>query len=163
MVGLRSEFKIPMYIKWFEGMGTYRSDGCNQTPTALQQRPLMDRTRHLTYGYGYYRFQPYVTKLQHIYSGTVLIISEKTWNKLTEEQQTVIAEEAEKYCAAQLARNRADVADFYVKMEEKGMEIIEPSAELLAKAKEVGQEIMNDPANDELYGKDVMDRIRAGE
>jgi hypothetical protein len=43
------------------------------------------------------------------------------------------------------------------------MEIIEPSAELLAKAKEVGQEIMNDPANDELYGKDVMDRIRAGE
>ena len=158
--------EIPMYIKWFEGMGALPTPmAVTELPTALQQGTIdgQDNGAILTYSYGYYQFQPYMTKLNHIYSGTTLIISEKTWNKLSEEQQTILKEEAEKYCAAQLERNRADVAEFYGKMEEKGIEIIEPSPELLARAREVGKQIMNDPGNDDLYGKDVMDRIRAGE
>ena len=158
--------EIPMYIKWFEGMGTLPTPmAVTELPTALQQKTIdgQDNGAILTWSYGYYQFQPYMTKLQHIYSGTTLIISEKTWNKLTEEQQTILKEEGEKYCAAQVERNRADVADFYKNMEEKGVEIIDPSPELLAKAREVGQQIIDDPANDDLYGKDVMDRIRAGE
>ena len=167
MVGLKIRVpEIPMYIKWFEGMGTLPAPmAVTELPTALQQKTIdgQDNGAILTWSYGYYQFQPYMTKLQHIYSGTTLIISEKTWNKLTEEQQTILKEEGEKYCAAQVERNRADVADFYKNMEEKGVEIIDPSPELLAKAREVGQQIIDDPANDDLYGKDVMDRIRAGE
>lgn len=167
MVGLKIRVpEIPMYIKWFEGMGTLPTPmAVTELPTALQQKTIdgQDNGAILTWSYGYYQFQPYMTKLQHIYSGTTLIISEKTWNKLTEEQQTILKEEGEKYCAAQVERNRADVADFYKNMEEKGVEIIDPSPELLAKAREVGQQIIDDPANDDLYGKDVMDRIRAGE
>lgn len=158
--------EIPMYIKLFEGLGALPTPmAVNELATALQQKTVdgQDNGAILTWSYGYYQFQPYMTKLQHIYSGTTLIISEKTWNKLTEEQQTILKEEAEKYCAAQLKRNRADVADFYKKMEEKGVQIIEPSPELLARAQEIGKQIMNDPGNDDLYGKDVMDRIRAGE
>lgn len=167
MVGLKIRVpEIPMYIKWFEGMGTLPTPmAVTELPTALQQKTIdgQDNGAILTWSYGYYQFQPYMTKLQHIYSGTTLIISEKTWNKLTEEQQTILKEEGEKYCAAQVERNRADVADFYKNMEEKGVEIIDLSPELLAKAREVGQQIIDDPANDDLYGKDVMDRIRAGE
>lgn len=158
--------EIPMYVKLFEELGALPTPmAVNELATALQQKTVdgQDNGAILTYSYGYYQFQPYMTKLQHIYSGTTLIISEKTWNKLTEEQQTIIKEEAVKYCAAQKERNRADVADFYKKMEEKGVQIIEPSPELLARAQEIGKQIMNDPANDDLYGKDVMDRIRAGE
>lgn len=158
--------EIPMYIKFFEGMGALPTPmAVTELPTALQQKTIdgQDNGAILTWSYGYYQFQPYMTKLQHIYSGTTLIISEKTWDKLSAEQQTVLAEEAEKYCAAQLERNRADVAEFYKNMEAEGVEILEPSADLIARAQKVGQEIMNDPANDDLYGKDVMDRIRAGE
>ncbi len=167
MVGLKIRVpEIPMYINWFKGMGTLPTPmAVTELATALQQKTIdgQDNGAILTYSYGFYQFQPYMTKLQHIYSGTVLIISEKTWDKLSADQQKVLAEEAEKYTAAQLERNRADVAQFYTNMEEKGVEIIEPSPELLTKAKEVGKQIMEDPANDELYGKDVMDRIRAGE
>jgi tripartite ATP-independent transporter DctP family solute receptor len=158
--------EIPMYIEFFKQLGALPTPmAVTELPTALQQKTIdgQDNGAILTYSYGYYQFQPYMTKLQHIYSGTVLIISEKTWNKLSEEQQNIIAEEAEKYCAAQLERNRADVAEFYQNMEEKGVEIIEPSPELIARAQEIGKNIMNDPKNDELYGKDVMDRLRAGE
>ena len=84
MVGLKIRVpEIPMYIKWFEGMGTLPTPmAVTELPTALQQKTIdgQDNGAILTWSYGYYQFQPYMTKLQHIYSGTTLIISEKTWN-----------------------------------------------------------------------------------
>lgn len=158
--------EIPMYIALFKGLGALPTPmAVTELPTALQQKTIdgQDNGAILTWSYGYYQFQPYMTKLQHIYSGTTLIISQKSWDKLSADQQKVLQEAATKYCAAQVERNRADVAQFYKNMEGKGVQIIEPSPELIAKAQEVGKQIMQDPKNDELYGKDVMDKIRAGE
>lgn len=158
--------EIPMYIEFFKQLGALPTPmAVTELPTALQQKTIdgQDNGAILTWSYGYYQFQPYMTKLQHIYSGTVLIISEKTWNKLSADQQKVLAEEGAKYTNAQKERNRADVAEFYKNMEAKGTQIIEPGADLVARAQEIGKNIMNDPKNDELYGKDVMDRLKAGE
>lgn len=158
--------EIPMYINLFKGLGALPTPmAVTELPTALQQKTIdgQDNGAILTWSYGYYQFQPYMTKLQHIYSGTTLIISEKSWNKLNEDQQKVLAEAAKKYTAAQLKRNRDDVAQFYKNMEDKGVQVIEPSPELIEYAKKIGEEIRKDPKNDELYGKDVMDKIRAGQ
>lgn len=52
---------------------------------------------------GYIAIQPYVCMIQHFYSSGIVLMSEKLWNNLSPEEQTVIKEAAEE--AGQYQRN----------------------------------------------------------
>ena len=85
--------------------------------------------------------------------------SKKTWDKMNDEQRTVVKAAFQKASDDFFAWNRANDAQFATKLEEKGYEILVPTdAQKQAMADHVRSTIW--PQMEETIGKDVIDRIR---
>ncbi len=76
------------------------------------------------YRFKLYEVQKYLSLTHHVYNCMVHIMSLKTWEKLTPEQQQIITEESKK--AGDFFRKaiRNEEVDLIKKLKEKGMEII---------------------------------------
>ncbi|NPV91135.1 MAG: TRAP transporter substrate-binding protein [Firmicutes bacterium] len=154
--------EIPFYLDFFKELGTLPTPmAVTELPTALQQKTIdgQDNGAILTWAYGYWQFQKYFTKSNHIYSGMEICISKKTWDKLTPDQQKVVKEAAQAAAKKQVELNRSDVAQFWKNMSDKGVEVIDASPELKNAMQEAAKKVWENPKNSETYGKDIMDRI----
>ncbi|WBU52642.1 TRAP transporter substrate-binding protein [Paracoccus sp. SCSIO 75233] len=104
--------------------------------------------------------QPYASMTQHVYSPAVIVMSQITWDGLSEEQQGWVREAAKAAAAADRAVVDQNEADGVAMMRENGMEVVEDvDKEAFAAAVQ--------PTYDKLaeeYGvADLVDRIRAAQ
>ena len=78
----------------------------------------------------FYETQKYLAITNHVYNSMNLVISKKTWAKLTDEQKQIITEESKN--AAQTMRSliQNSDADYIKKLEEKGMQVTYPDTKL---------------------------------
>jgi tripartite ATP-independent transporter DctP family solute receptor len=87
-----------------------------------QENPLS-----VIYHFKFYEAQKYLSLTRHVYNCMMHVMSKKTWDKLTPEQQAIIKEESKK------------AGDWYRKVAQ------EEEAELIKKLQENGMEIVADP------------------
>lgn len=156
--------ETPMYVDFYQSLGVLCTPmAITEVTTALQQKTVdgQDNGAIMTYDYGLYEFQKYGTKANQIYSGMEMVMGQKTWDKLTAEQQKIIAEASKTAADAQTKLQRENSAKQWEEMKSKGMEVIEITDQLAADFKAVADRMYKDPKYAELYGKEVMDRINA--
>jgi TRAP-type C4-dicarboxylate transport system substrate-binding protein len=86
-----------------------------------QENPLA-----VIYHFKLYEVQKYLALTRHVYNSMVHVMSKKTYDKLTPEQQKIIREESKK--AGQWFRDemQKEEAGLIGKLKEKGMQITEP-------------------------------------
>jgi tripartite ATP-independent transporter DctP family solute receptor len=156
--------ETPMFIAFFKELGVMPTPmGITEVSTALQQKTVdgQDNGAILTYAYGFFQFQKYLTKTSHSYSGGAIIINKGLWESLTPEQKKIIQNAAEEAGKWQIEKNRQDVAEYLDKMKNAGVKITEITPELDKKFKEVSWSIMNNKTITARYGDDVMKRLLA--
>lgn len=156
--------EVPMYIDFYKSLGVLPTPmSITELTTALQQKTVdgQDNGAIITYDLGIHQFQKYATRAQQIYSGMAMCLSEKTWRKLTPEQQQIVADAARKAADIQVRANRENVVKNYAAMAAAGTEVIDPTPELVADLKAVAARIWDDPKYEKAYTKPVMDRVKA--
>jgi tripartite ATP-independent transporter DctP family solute receptor len=86
-----------------------------------QENPLA-----VIYHFKIYEVQKYLALTRHVYNSMVHVMSKKTWDKLTPEQQQIIKEESKK--AGQWFRdeNLKEEGDLIEKLKAEGMQVTEP-------------------------------------
>jgi TRAP-type C4-dicarboxylate transport system substrate-binding protein len=84
-----------------------------------QENPLS-----VIYHFKFYEAQKYLSLTRHVYNCMMHVMSKKTWDKLTSEQQAIIKEESKKAGDWYRKVVQDEEADLIKKLQEKGMEIV---------------------------------------
>ncbi|RBW70695.1 TRAP transporter substrate-binding protein [Bacillus taeanensis] len=138
--------------------------GANPTPipypelfTALEQRIVDGQENpagNITTG-NFYEVQKYLTKTNHIYNASVFMISEKFWNKLSDEEKEIVTKAAEEARDYQRELNQQESQEAYDFLAAEGMVVTELSEEEQQKmfetvqpvyekySSEIGEEFVN--------------------
>ena len=85
---------------------------------------------------GDYQYLPYVAVTNHAYNLWSLIINEKSWQNLSEDNQKIIKEAAEKYAALEREESKSNFEETLEKLESAGATITWPDYELFKEATE---------------------------
>jgi TRAP-type C4-dicarboxylate transport system substrate-binding protein len=78
------------------------------------------------YAFKVYETQKYLAMTGHTYNSMVHVMSKKTWDKLTPEQQQIVKEESKKAGDFMRKALRDAEADQITKLEQLGMEVTRP-------------------------------------
>ncbi len=108
--------------------GTAQTIQFSELPMALKQGVVdgQENPVSVIYAFKIYETQKYLALTGHTYNSMVHVMSKKTWNKLTPEQQAVIQEESKKAGDFMRATLRAAEKDQLAKLEKLGMEVTYP-------------------------------------
>ena len=116
-------------------MATMSALGANPQPLAFSElyQALQQKTYDaqenpipVIYNNKLYEVQEYLSVTNHIYSGMCFAIAESAWQKLTPEQQEIVAEAALASGAYDRQMNRQQTDDLVANLEEAGMKINYP-------------------------------------
>ena len=116
-------------------MATMTALGANPQPLAFSElyQALQQKTYDaqenpipVIYNNKLYEVQEYLSVTNHIYSGMCFAIAESTWNKLTAEQQEIVAAAALASGDYDREMNRQQTEDLVANLEEAGMKINYP-------------------------------------
>lgn len=119
-------------------MGQWKNWGASPTPmampelfTALQQGAVdgQENPAELIYSMGYNEVQKYLVLTEHNRSTTIGVMNDKTWQKMTPENQKMWRETALEIANEHKARVMSEEKDTIKTMQEKGMVVIEPDVE----------------------------------
>jgi len=104
----------------------------SELPMALKQGVVdgQENPVSVIYAYKIYETQKYLAMTGHTYNSMVHVISKKTWDKLTPEQQQILKEESKKAGDYMRATLRDAEAQEITKLEEQGMEVTRPDVAL---------------------------------
>jgi len=146
----------PMVAAW-------KAMGANPTPmawgevyTALQQKTIDAQENPFAniIGGKIHEVQTHMALTNHVYGYVMHVVSEKTWNKLTAEQQKAIREAAKETMEWQNAEVARQEADLLQQLKDSGMTVTEPDiTEFKARAMTVHAEFA------QKYGQDIYDKI----
>lgn len=75
----------------------------------------------------YYEAQKHLALTNHVYNSMVHVMSKKTWDKLTPDQQKIIKEESKKAGDFMRAAVQKEEANLVKQLEEKGMKVTKPN------------------------------------
>ena len=120
----------------------------NQGTYDAQENPIP-----VIYNNQLYEVQDYLSVTNHIYSGMCFTIAESTWNKLSAEQQEIVAAAAQASADYDREMNKAQSDELVATLEESGMQINYPDLQPLADAT---ASVLTDNADD--YG-DLLDKL----
>lgn len=140
--------------------------GANPTPmpfpevyAALEQKAIDGQENPVTViaANKFYEVQKHLALTHHQYNPQSVIVSKKTWDALTPEQQTAVRDAATEAAAYErgVAREKSTAALEEVK--KAGMEVTELPAEELAKMRETLKPVIDKHA--ELVGKETVDKL----
>jgi tripartite ATP-independent transporter DctP family solute receptor len=140
--------------------------GANPTPmpfpevyAALEQKAIDGQENPVTViaANKFYEVQKHLALTHHQYNPQSVIVSKKTWDALTPEQQTAVRDAATEAAAYErgVAREKSTAALEEVK--KAGMEVTELPAEELAKMRETLKPVIAKHA--ELVGKETVDKL----
>ena len=116
-------------------MATMSALGANPQPLAFSElyQALQQKTYDaqenpipIIYNNKLYEVQEYLSVTNHIYSGMCFAIAESTWNKLTAEQQEIVAAAAQASGDYDREMNRQQTEDLVANLEAEGMKINYP-------------------------------------
>ena len=116
-------------------MATMSALGANPQPLAFSElyQALQQKTYDaqenpipVIYNNKLYEVQEYLSVTNHIYSGMCFAIAESTWNKLSAEQQEIVAAAAQASGDYDREMNRQQTEDLVANLEEAGMKINYP-------------------------------------
>jgi tripartite ATP-independent transporter DctP family solute receptor len=104
----------------------------SELPMALKQGVVdgQENPVSVIYAFKIYETQKYLAMTGHNYNSMVHVMSKKTWNKLTPEQQAIVKEESKKAGDYMRQTLRDAEADQIKKLEELGMEVTRPDVAL---------------------------------
>ncbi|GHU19944.1 ABC transporter substrate-binding protein [Betaproteobacteria bacterium] len=133
----------------------------NEVFTALEQKVIdgQENPNTLIYDAGFYEAQKYLTISRHFYTPFVLMIGQKSWDKLSPADQKLVQKIALDVRADQRAANREFSAKYVDLMRQKGIAINEISPTDIEKFKATSKEIYDQFAND--IGKERLEKILA--
>lgn len=143
-------------------MATMTALGANPQPLAFNelyqalQQGTYDAQENpipVIYNNKLYEVQEYLSVTNHIYSGMCFTIAESTWQKLTAEQQEIVAAAALNSAELDRSLNKQQTDDFVALLEEAGMKINNPD---LAPFAEATASVLTD--NADTYG-DLLDMM----
>lgn len=149
-------------------LDSFKTWGANPVPmpfnevfTALEQKVIdgQENPNTLIYDAGFYEAQKYLTITQHFYTPFVLMIGQKTWDKLSANDQKLIQKIALETRGYERKVNRENNAKYLGLMKKKGIEINEVSPQNLEKFKASAKEIYAKFAKD--IGKERLDKVLA--
>ena len=147
---------------------SFKKWGANPTPlpfnevfTALEQKVIdgQENPNTLIYDAGFYEAQKYLSITRHFYTPFVLMIGQKSWDKLSPNDQKLdqkIALETREY---ERKVNRENNAKYLDLMKKKGIAINEVAPQDLEKFKASAKEIYEKFAGD--IGKERLDKVVA--
>ena len=124
-------------------MATMSALGANPQPLAFSElyQALQQKTYDaqenpipVIYNNKLYEVQPYLSVTNHIYSGMCFAIRESVWQKLSAEEQEIVAAAALASGAADREMNRQQTNDLVKNLEEAGMKINYPDLAPFAEA-----------------------------
>ena len=100
----------------------------SELPMALKQGVVdgQENPVSVIYAFKIYETQKYLAMTGHTYNSMVHVMSKKTWDKLTPEQQQIVREESKKAGDFMRQTLRDAEADQIVKLQELGMEVTRP-------------------------------------
>ncbi|MGE5379710.1 MAG: TRAP transporter substrate-binding protein [Methylocystaceae bacterium] len=153
----------PMYVDFYKKLGTLPTAmAITEVATALQQKTVdgQDNGAIMTYTNGLNEFQKYMYNTRHMYSGALFIVSKTFFDSLSDNQKQILTDAAKAAADKQYQYNHEDVSKFFEAMKAKGLQVEDPTPQLMADMKVQADAMMKDPQYDKLYGKDVMDKIR---
>lgn len=116
-------------------LDTFRELGALPTPmafsevfTSLQQKVVDGQENPLAtiYASKFYEVQDNLALSGHIWGSAILTISSKAWEKLTDEQKTILREKAEIWKEKEREMIRASDEEVLAKLEAEGMKITRP-------------------------------------
>ena len=104
----------------------------SELPMALKQGVVdgQENPVSVIYSYKIYETQKYMAMTGHTYNSMVHVMSKKTWDKLTPEQQTIVREESKKAGDYMRKELRGAEADQIKKLEALGVEVTRPDVAL---------------------------------
>lgn len=144
-------------------MATMTALGANPQPLAFSElyQALQQKTYDaqenpipVIYNNNLFEVQQYLSVTNHIYSGMCFTIAESTWQKLSADQQTIVADAATASAEYDRQMNREQTESLVSKLEENGMKINYPD---LAPFKEATASVLTD--NADTYGE-LMDQLQ---
>jgi len=145
-------------------LDTFRELGAQPTPmafsevfTSLQQNVVDGQENPLAtiYASKFHEVQDHLALSGHIWGSAVLTISDSAWNDLTEEQQTILSEQAAIWRDKERAMIREGDENILALLEESGMQITRPdAAEFQAAVQPVWTKY------EDVFGKDLLDLVR---
>ena len=124
-------------------MATMTARGANPQPLAFNelyqalQQGTYDAQENpipVIYNNKLYEVQDYLSVTNHIYSGMCFTIAESVWQKLTAEQQEIVAAAAANSAMLDRELNKQQTTDLVSKLEEAGMKINYPELAPFAEA-----------------------------
>jgi tripartite ATP-independent transporter DctP family solute receptor len=100
----------------------------SELPMALKQGVVdgQENPVSVIYSFKIYETQKYLAMTGHTYNSMVHVMSKKTWDKLTPEQQRIVREESKKAGNYMRRTLRDAEADQIMKLEKLGMEVTRP-------------------------------------
>ena len=145
----------PVYI------GMFRTLGGNAVPmawgevfTAVQQGTIdgLEIPIAVIQNNGYYEVTKYLSLTNHTYSALGVLMSKKTWEKLTPEQQTAVQKAARTAIEKERAMNMENVRKLVDKLKQEGMQVnnVKAPAAFQQKVKPVYEEF-RPSIGDEIY------------
>jgi tripartite ATP-independent transporter DctP family solute receptor len=147
----------PIYIDSFTALGANAVPmAWTEALTALQQGTIdgQENPLNVIAAYNIDESNKYLSITRHAYAPNVILMSMRTWKKLTPEQQTVVSESAVE--AAKHNRNLDNdmEAEWLQSLKDKGMQVSEPDLSLFRDAvKSVYEKYEQE------YGKDLIQSI----
>ena len=149
-------------------LDSFKTWGANPVPmpfnevfTALEQKVIdgQENPNTLIYDAGFYEAQKYLTITKHFYTPFVLMIGQKTWDKLSANDQKLIQKIALETRDYERKVNRENNAKYLDLMKKNGIAINEVSLQDLEKFKASAKDIYAKFSND--IGKERLDRVLA--
>ena len=147
---------------------SFKKWGANPTPlpfnevfTALEQKVIdgQENPNTLIYDAGFYEAQKYLSITRHFYTPFVLMIGQKSWDKLSPNDQKLVQKIALETREYERKVNRENNAKYLDLMKKKGITINEVAPQDLEKFKASAKEIYEKFAGD--IGKERLDKVVA--
>ncbi|HCL78355.1 MAG TPA: C4-dicarboxylate ABC transporter substrate-binding protein [Synergistaceae bacterium] len=147
----------PIYVDSFKALGADAVPmAWTEALTALQQGTIdgQENPLNVIVSFNLYESQKYLSITRHAYSPNVIMMSLKTWNKLSPEHQKLVQESAQAAAEENRRYDNAMEAEWIQLLKDKGMVITEPDIELFREAVKPVYE-----KYEAQYGKELIDEI----
>lgn len=147
----------PIYVDSFKALGADAVPmAWTEALTALQQGTIdgQENPLNVIVSFNLYESQKYLSITRHAYSPNVIMMSLKTWNKLSPEHQKLIQESAQAAAEENRRYDNEMEAEWIQLLKDKGMVITEPDIALFRKAVRPVYE-----KYEAQYGKELINEI----
>jgi len=148
----------PIYVDAFKALGANAVPmAWTEALTALQQKTIdgQENPLNVIVAFKLYESQKYLSLTRHAYAPNVIMMSMKTWKKLSPEQQAIVQEAAAEASKANRQYDNDKAAEWLAFLKEQGMEVVEdPDLAAFRKAVEPVYEKYGSS-----FGEDVLKAI----